>query len=359
MAQQPDGRVTIHDIARLAGVSSGTVSRVINGRQGAADETRQRVLGIVEAQGYKVNSLAQQLSCGRSNSIGVVFPINASEVVIHPIYPGLLGSLVDAADARGYTVVLLTAADEKQDRIIDILDRQRVDGVILPAAGAHDGVLEAVHRANAKVVVIGHRTDSSAIPWVDCDHDRAAFELTRHVIEQGRRRLVLLNGPEDVSACALRAAGFERAVAGAGSVVKSIREVSGPFDSEAGRRAAADVFDEAIPDAILAGSDYIALGVLAEARHRGIKVPEDLAVTGFDDVEAASHSEPLLTSVRMPLHELGAAAADLLCDAIEGEEGGGEVLLPTTIVYRTSTEGSGSARSHLTSDSPNCPTEHV
>lgn len=335
-----DRKVTIHDIARRAGVSVATVSRVINQQPGVGAETRARLEKLFAELGYSVNVQAQQLSTGRSKLIGVVFPVEISQIVLHPVYPALLGAVGDAAAERGHAVLLATSSGHLS-QTIDVLTRHGVDGVILPAAGSDDPLLGALAELKRNTVLIGHRTDEPDLRWVDSDHDVAAYRLARHLIDNGRRRLVHLGGPAEVSAAMLRARGFVQAVEEAGGTIDSASVEHISFDPAlAAARARALLTDPAgAPDAILCGSDLIASGVLLAARELGISVPGDLAVTGFDDLELAAHTTPPLTSVRMPLKQLGTAAVSLLLDYPNGVSPR-SVLLDTSILYRDSTEAS-------------------
>jgi LacI family transcriptional regulator len=333
-----DRKITVHDVARQAGVSVATVSRVINQQPGVGAETRARLEKLFVELGYSVNLSAQQLSTGRSKLIGVVFPVEISQIVLHPVYPALLGAVGDAAAERGHAVLLATSSGHL-NQTIDVLTRHGVDGVILPAAGPDDPLLGALGELKRNTVLIGHRTDEPQLRWVDSDHDVAAYRLTRHLIENGRKRLVHLGGPPEVSATMLRAKGFVQAVEEAGDAVAFARVEHISFDSAiAAARARSILTDpDNPPDAIVCGSDLIASGVLLAARELGIGVPTDLAVTGFDDLELAQHTMPPLTSVRMPLKLLGTAAVSLLLDYPNGVSPR-SVLLDTSILYRDSTE---------------------
>lgn len=333
-------KVTIHDIARQAGVSVATVSRVINQQPGVGAETRARLEALFAEVGYSASMQAQQLASGRSRLIGVVFPLEISQIVLHPVYPALLGAVGDAAAERGYAVLLATTSGHLS-QTVDVLSRHRVHGVILPAAGPDDPLLPALSELGAGTVLIGHRTDEQQFRWVDSDHDVAAYRLTRHLIERGRKRLVHLGGPAEVSACVLRARGFEQAVAEADSAIEWARVEWTKFDSvQAAARARSILADPSgPPDAIICGSDFIAAGVLMAARELGVAVPSELAVTGFDNLDLAAHTSPTLTSVKMPLKELGAAAVSLLLD-YPTQVSPRSVLLQTEILYRESTEAS-------------------
>jgi LacI family transcriptional regulator len=337
-----DRKLTIHDIARQAGVSVATVSRVLNQQPGVGSTTRTRLEKLFAEVGFTANMSAQQLSTGRSRLIGVVFPVEISQIVLHPIYPALLGAIGDAAAERGHAVLLATTSSGGQlSQTIDVLTRHRVDGVVLPAAGPDDPLIPALADLEAYTVLIGHRTDNARMRWVDSDHDVAAYGLTRRLIEQGRKRFVYLGGPAEVSACVLRGKGFEQAIQEAGETIDWARVEWTRFDSvQAAARARSILTDPSgSPDAIICGSDFIAAGVLLAARELGVDVPYDLAVTGFDNLDLAAHTSPTLTSVRMPLRELGAAAVSLLLD-YPTPVSPRSVLLQTEILYRESTEAS-------------------
>jgi LacI family transcriptional regulator len=341
------GKLTIHDIAALAGVSAGTVSRAINGKKGVGAVARERIQRIIDEQGFRADSSARTLSTGRSRCVAIVFPLHASEVVVHPVYPALLGALGDAAEAAGYDVMLLTAAGtlaapEHADRLIARIRDRRLDGVVLPAAGSRDPLLRRLNEVGAPTVLIGHRSRSPEVAWVDSTHDDAAHDLARMMIENGRDRLMLLNGPKRVSACRLRSAGFWRAVraaAAAGHAVASAEEVECEFDADAGAEKARALLGRADrPTAVLCGADIIASGCLEAARSLGLSVPGDVAVSGFDDRSLATHTSPTLTTVRMPLREIGEEAARLLFTLVEGgEPRRRHVILPTEIMLREST----------------------
>lgn len=339
-------RPTMRDIAALAGVSPGTVSRVLNGRPGVGDETRERVEGIIAREGFQANASAQWLSTGRSRSIGIVFPFHTSELVLHPIYPLLLGALGDAAEAAGYDVMLLNVSSpENVGRLLDVISRRRVDGVVLPASGAHDPLVRKLLPLGTPVVVIGHRVRADGVGWVDSSHDVAAHEITKSLIQSGRKHLTLLNGPSTISACRLRASGFWKAVKEAGNAVKSANELEVPFDTDATIEAATRILSAKRdrPDAIIGGNDLIASGCIDAARSLGLDVPGDVAVSGFDDRSLASHTNPALTTVRMPLQDIGQTAAQMLFAMIDGAPPGKRhVVLPTQVIWRDSTPANAS-----------------
>ncbi|MCU1558537.1 MAG: HTH-type transcriptional regulator celR [Microbacteriaceae bacterium] len=332
----------IRDIAALAGVSAGTVSRVMNDKPGVGSETRAHIARLITEYDFRGDSNARQLSLGRSDSLGVVFPLQVSEVVMHPVYPELLGSISDAALASGYDVSLFTTtAEERVEHIVDAFKRKRVDGLILPAASSDDALIQRVVDEGIPTVLVGHRQESARMTWVDCTHDQAIFDIATAMIGSGRTRLVLLNGPKRVSAYQLRSDGFWRAANDARLV--DAQEIELGMSYSSGLQAAGDLFTlPRPPDAIVCSADSTAAGVLEEFKRAGIAIPMTAEVSGFDDTDFASHSTPQLTSVRMPLRETGAAAVSLLLNMIDDRTAHpAPRLLDAEVVWRASTSPVG------------------
>jgi LacI family transcriptional regulator len=335
-------RMTIHDIAVIAGVSAGTVSRVINERDGVGDATRQRIAELVALHGFKANATAQQLSTGRAGAIGVVFPFHASEFVMNPVYPALVGSVGDEAEGAGYDILLLSVPNADQvGRMTDAVRRGRVDGVVLPAAGPRDPSVREIAKLGFPAVVIGHRSRARGIPWVDSTHDVACYQLTKLMIAGGRRRITLMNGSPRVSACALRSKGFWSAIEESKDSIDVAEEHYVGFDLAAAKTNVSRLLSRPghkPPTAIVGANDTVAAACLEVAREIGLDVPRQLAVSGFDDLPFSAYTSPALTTVRMPLREIGATAARMLFALIEGRPiPKRHVVFPNEIVLRDST----------------------
>jgi LacI family transcriptional regulator len=333
-------RITIHDLAAMAGVTAGTVSRAVNQRAGVGEATRRRILELAAEHHFTLNATAQQLSTGRAQALGVAFPFHASEFVTRPAYPALLGGLGDAAESAGYDLMLISVPSTDQvGRLTAAINRRRVDGIVLPAAGRHDPSLRELATLGFPTVVIGHRGRAGGIPWVDASHDRASAELTRVMIAGGHRRLAMLNGPSEISACALRARGFWAAVAAAGDSVEHAEEHQVGFDPPRVRAEVAALLSRpGHPTAIVAANDTIAVTCLEQARDMGLKIPGELAISGFDNRSFSAYTSPPLTTASMPLHVMGSTAATMLISLIEGRPlARRHVVLPATLVPRGST----------------------
>jgi LacI family transcriptional regulator len=331
---------TIREIAALAGVSAGTVSRVMNELPGVGPETRARVKALILEHDFHGDSTARQLSRGKSDSLGIVFPLQVSEVVMHPVYPELLGAISDAAQGSGYDVILFTTgADRGVDHVLESVKRKRIDGLILPAANSDDPLVARLQENRIPTVLVGHRQKAERLTWADCTHDDALYDLTTGLLRSGRRQLTLINGPRRISAYDLRSQGFWRAIREFGESAVSADEKVTEMGFAAGAAAADQILSKAADtDAILCSADTTAAGVLDALAKRGIGVPERVAVTGFDDIEFASHSTPTLTTVRMPLHETGVAAVSLLMEMLGDRTiTPSPRLLKTALVSRDST----------------------
>jgi LacI family transcriptional regulator len=330
---------TIREIAALAGVSAGTVSRVMNDMAGVGPETRARIKALIEEHDFHGDSTARQLSRGRSDSLGIVFPLQVSEVVMHPVYPELLGAISDAAQDAGYDVILFTtSASRGVDHVLESVKRKRVDGLILPAANSDDPLVARLQAARIPTVLVGHRQTADRLTWADCTHDEALYSLTSAMLRGGRRRLTLLNGPRRISAYDLRSQGFWRAIRDFGDSSVSADEKVSEMGYAEGVAAAEQIIARAgDTDAILCSADTTAAGVLDTLAKSGVEVPGRVAVTGFDDIEFASHSTPTLSTVRMPLHDTGAAAVSLLLEMLADRTVTPEPrVLATTLVPRES-----------------------
>ncbi|MHB8612336.1 MAG: LacI family DNA-binding transcriptional regulator [Candidatus Dormibacteraceae bacterium] len=338
-------RLTIHDIARFAGVSAGTVSRVINGQPGVGDATRLRIQALVQEHSFRASFFAKNLPSGRSFAVGLVFASAASELFAHPIYPELIGAVGDALTELGYMLTLITvpANEERCDRVVREMSLGRLDGVILPDVRANDDILNALLQHETPAVVIGHREAGGRIAWVDCDHDQATFEMTRLLLDAGHKRIAFVNGPSGFTACQLRIEGYRAALLEAGIPPSPALEQEGPFTSKHGYDAARQLL--AIggadrPTAIAAASDLIAAGCMDAAKSLGLRVPADVAITGFDDNVLARFTEPPLTTVRMPLADMGKVAVQILMALINGDKDHpSSVVLPAEVVARESSGG--------------------
>jgi len=304
-AQRPS-RVTIREVAELAGVSIATVSRVLNGRGDVSDETRDLVTRVVRENGYTANRNARGLSVGRTGLVGVLVPL---------VYPAYFSAIVaGAAEALSELdlQIVLSPTGHEHDREVSVLDRLHgvTDGalIILPEESSEE--LERLLDGGYRFVVLDPLMPlDERIPSVSAAHTSGADQAMRHLLELGHRRIAQITGPRGWLATEDRRRGYGAALAAAGILADPELEVEAEPEIDSGRTAAAHLLDlPEPPTAIFAFNDNIAIGTLQAARARGLRVPEDVSVVGFDDVEHATIVTPPLTTVRQPLAEMGRTA---------------------------------------------------
>jgi LacI family transcriptional regulator len=329
-------RVTIREIADRAGVSIATVSRVLNGRGDVADETRELVSRIIRENGYTANRSARGLSAGRTGLAGVLVPL------VYPAYfAGILAGAAEALSEQGLQIVLSPTGGE-HEREVSLLDRLHglTDGALIILPEESNEELERLLDDGYRFVVVDPLMPLDArIPSVSAAHTSGADQAMRHLLELGHRRIAQITGPRGWVATEDRRRGYRAALAAAGILPDPELEVESVPELDPGRAAAELLLDlTAPPTAIFAFNDNIAIGAIQAARARGLRVPEDLSVVGFDDVENATIVTPALTTVRQPLAEMGRTAVSLLVRLLERQRF--ETLhleLATRLVVRDST----------------------
>ena len=330
-------RVTIRDIARVAGVSVATVSRVMNDRPDVSPETRESVLRVARAHNFTTNRSARGLSVGRTGLIGFTLPW-----VDEHYFTGILAGATEALHEQEQRVVLCPTHHE-HDREVSLLERLMngtTDGAIVLLPEESPAELRALNEHGFPFVVADPRQPlDEGVPVVSAAHGSGARSATEHLIRLGHRRIGLITGFPGWTATEERIAGYKTALASAGLPLVSELVVEGEFNAEAGYVAAARLLDRVDrPTAIFASNDNTAVGTMRAALERGMRIPEDLSIVGFDDTEVARNVWPRLTTVRQPLAELGRTAVSLLNRLIEGQRTEAlRIELATRLIVREST----------------------
>lgn len=326
---------TLEQIAEMSGVSRSTVSRVINNDPKVSEATRELVLEIVRKEGYRPNLAARGLALGRSNVIAAVIPVGFENVLSDPYFPSLLQGMASAADANDHFLMLSLGEPGFRHSVDEIARQGVVAGVIFSASQVDDPLLERLVSTGTPVVSVGRPYDDR-ISFVDIDNLGSARQMTNQLLRLGYRRVALIAGPSYAPAAVDRKNGYTAALESLGMRVDENLVYEGDF-SEASGRAAMKTLLEHRPDAVFAASDRMASGALGEIRAAGLRIPEDIALVGFDDMPLAAEMEPPLTTVRQRPHQLGAAAATLLLDLLADPNGlPKRVILPTELIVRAS-----------------------
>ena len=331
------GRATIRDIADLAGVSIATVSRVLNDRPDVARETRESVLQVVREHGFSTNRGARGLSSGRTGMIGLTLPL-----VADAYFGPMLSGAAEALHERDMRLVLAPTLHE-HDREVSLLERLMrgtTDGAILMLPEESEDELLMLQRQGFPFVVVDPReTPPDGIACVSAMHAAGAKEATEHLLRLGHRRIGAIAGAPGWYATEERLIGFRAALAGAGMLLDPELVAYSDWRMPRGTEAAEQLLSLADPPTAIFGfNDNVAIGVLHAAHKRGLKVPDDLSVVGFDDTELAIVVTPQLTSVRQPLAELGRTGVSLLVRLLEGQRVDAlRMELATKLVVRETT----------------------
>lgn len=310
-------RLTIREIAQMCGVSVQTVSRVINNRPDVAPATRQTVEAAIKAVGFEPSEVARSLVQRRSQTLGVI----TTGLRFYGMAQ-ILNAITEASQAAGYALLLEELPREDRESVtaaVRFLVAHRVDGLILsapPDVGSVDGIDEAFPPSSPPIVLLKSEP-TPAYSTITVDNRAGAQLATEHLVALGRRRIAHLAGPSSWREARDRIDGWREALASAGLTPGPV--VAGDWTSASGEAAFAELLaDDPALDAVFAANDQMALGVLHLAHERGIAVPGQVAVVGFDGVPEGAHFTPSLTTVAQPLRELGALGVRQLLDAIEG-----------------------------------------
>ena len=330
------------DVARLAGVSRTTVSFVLNDVPGVriTEETRQRVLQAARELNYYPTAAARSLASGKTKRIGLVLGEGQKRLSADAFLPAFLQGITASVHRRGYILVLQMAEDvPSHEAYVRLIREQQVDGLILSGPRSDDPLLPELAEDEFPLILHG-RPGSCIMPCVDVDNQEGAYQAVRHLIGLGHHRLGFVsNAPLSYSGAQERFGGYKQALAEHSLPLEEELVRTAAFMPETGQAAMRELL--ALPErptAVFAASDVVAIGVMSAIQAAGLEIPEDIAVVGFDDIFLAAHTQPPLTTVRVPAHGLGWTAAELLISLIEGDEAS-SVTLETELVIRDSCGG--------------------
>lgn len=323
---------TILDVAKRAQVSKATVSRVLNNNPKVNPEIRRRVLAAIDELGYVPNAIARNLANSTSNTIGLILPD-----ITNPYFPVLARGIEDTAHQLGYTLFICnTDNDPKvEQEYIRKMVQQQVGGIILISSILGEETVNGLKGLQTPFVLCDRSIPDSPFDTVTIDHYRAAREVVEWLIAQGHRRICHLAGPRQVQSAEMRKQAYADAMSEAG--LSPVVRV-GSYSYESGLRLMNEVLDECRPSAVFAANDLIAFGAMNAIHGRGLRVPEDIAVFGCDDILFAQMCKPALSTIRVPAYQIGVTAVRLLDSRMKGGDADAQhVILEHKLIIREST----------------------
>ena len=310
---------SIAEIAAICKVSKATVSRVINNNpQGVGEETRARVLKTIQQLDYRPNALARSVATSRSGMVGVVVP-DASDF----FYPRLIRGITDCMDTKGYSVIVANSdydPEREAKQLLSMIDK-RVDGILLCSGVSNKEFLAKFRKYHVPVGLVGRTFDSSLSDVsISGDNVKAAMKSVEYLIQGGNRRIVYVEGNPNISGSRQRLEGYRKAHEEAGVPVHEDLILSGEYSIDFGKRIARYLLEKHVSfDAIMTGSDLIAIGIVFQLLQSGVRVPEDVEVIGFDNIELASVIAPPLSTISKPHYDMAWHISDQLLKVIAGE----------------------------------------
>ncbi len=331
--------LTIEQIAALAQSSRTTVSRVLNNHPSVRPAVRERVLRVISEQGYAPNAAARSLASRRTKVIGLIMPRRAEVIVSDPFFGLAVQTIIEASARLGYSVTLCkVTADMEQDFPRRVLHGQHFDGVIMFATDPDDPLLPLLKQHKTPLVVCGSHRQSADLTWVDSQQREGAYQAVSHLLSLGHRRIATITGLSHDPAVAERCDGYAQALAEAGLSVSPDLVVEGDWTPQSGYNQMRHLLNiQQRPSAVFVANDMMAVGAMRAIEEAGLTVPQHIALVSFDDLTVAAYTNPPLTTVRAPIADMGATAAQLLVDRVEQRDTSTKhVRLPMELIIRES-----------------------
>lgn len=325
--------ITIKDIARMAKVSTATVSKVLNGKdQYISQETRKKILDIVEREGYIPNGVAKSLKMKKTKTIGVIMPD-----VMNPFFAEMARGAEDAAEKKGYTVIICNSDNNKnkEEKYLNMLQEKMVDGIIMTAS---EGISSsAIEKCNIPMVLVDRVLESDKpIGNIAINNVKGTFMATNYLIDKGCKNIGFISSKIVNDLSKDRFEGYKLALKKKGFKVNESKIYLGNFTIETGYNGVQYLFSKGEVDGICCGNDLIAIGAIRSIKEKGLNIPDDIKVIGFDDISISKYVDPPLTTIRQPIYKMGLEAVNMLISIIEKKSKNMKKVLNVELVERRS-----------------------
>lgn len=330
--------LTLEDIARQAGVSRSTVSRVINDHPSVRDNVRQRVWEVIKSTGYHPNAAARSLASQHTWMLGLVLPRSVSSFFSDPYFPRLTQGIAQACNQYDYTLSLfLVGSKEDEEKIFPRVSRKGLlDGILVQSAQIGDQLIERLIHSSIPLLIIGRPFHANKVSYIDVDNVAASNQAVCHLIQHGRKRIATIAGPDNSTVSIDRLAGYRKALLDHGFEVEEGLIAEGDFSESSGYSAMQRLLPTH-PDAVFAASDLMAVGGMRAVQDAGLNIPADIAFVGFDDLPLAANANPPLTTIHQPIYPFGFKAVEVLIEMIDQAiQPPHRVLMDTELVVRAS-----------------------
>jgi LacI family transcriptional regulator len=323
---------TLKDIAQRAGTSIATVSYALNGRSEVSEKTRRLIVKAAQELKYKPHGIARSLKRNTTLSIGLLLSDLSG-----PFYSELIRAAEAVVFANGYNLIACSSYGGRNSTAIRFLEERHTDGILLLASDIDDDAILRNTAPSYPIILLDRTLSAPSVSSVTVDNEGGAYRMTQHLVDLGYREIGYIGGPSDSLDAKYRLSGY-RAALGANRIKPQRRWLlQGGFTQEGGFSAVkALIARETVPGVIFCANDEMAVGAIKALQEEGIRVPEEVGVVGFDDINVAQYIRPTLTTMRQPLHQMGTLAARMAFDALNGATAGKNVKLETELVERES-----------------------
>jgi len=332
--------LTLEEIAKLSGVSRSTVSRVVNGHPSVRAQVRERVWAVIHETGYQPHAAARSLVTHRTGILGVIIPEAVTTLFTDPFFPHLLCGITKTCNSHQYHLLLSLFNDPagQEEMYRRVVHSGHLDGVLVASTRVDDPLIGRLLEDHVPFVMVGRHPDNR-VCYVDVDNAAAARMAVEHLIRLGHRRLGIITGPRSMTHVQDRLQGYRQALEAHRLPVDEALIGEGDYSEMSGTVGARQLLSHSAT-AIFSTSAMVAVGVLKAVREAGLRVPQDVAVVGFDDVPITSAVEPALTTVRQPIEDMGSMAAELLLNLLKSPQDeqrpAHRIILPAQLVVRDS-----------------------